>query len=62
MTVLLLLIPVTLALIGLFMGLFIFAARSGQFEDLNTPAHRIFFEDYDKQNKERDLSNESSVS
>lgn len=37
MNVLFVLIPVSLLLMGLAVGLFIWAVRSGQFDDLDTP-------------------------
>ena len=38
-------IPVSLLLVAVFVGAFIYAVRSDQFEDLVTPAHRIFLDD-----------------
>lgn len=45
MEVILLLIVVSLLLAGGFLGVFLWAARSGQFEDTTTPALRILTED-----------------
>jgi len=45
-----LLIPVSLALIGLMLWAFFWAAKSGQFEDLEGPAHEILMDDDEKQN------------
>lgn len=42
-------IPVTLLLVAVFVGAFIYAARRDQFEDLVTPAHRILIDDDETQ-------------
>ncbi|MBI5165330.1 MAG: cbb3-type cytochrome oxidase assembly protein CcoS [Magnetospirillum sp.] len=44
---LLMLIPVALVLGLLGLGAFLWALRSGQFDDLDGAAHRILFEDDD---------------
>lgn len=41
MNALLILIPVVLLLGGVFAGLFLYAARGGQFEDLDDPPERV---------------------
>ena len=41
------LIPVAVLLIAAAIGLFIWSVRSGQFEDLEGPAHRILMDDDD---------------
>lgn len=41
MSVLLLLLPVALAIVAVAIGAFVWAARRGQFDDLDTPALRI---------------------
>ena len=45
MTILLLLIPLSLLLLGAAVWAFIWAVRKGQFEDLDTPALDILRED-----------------
>lgn len=45
--VLFLLIPISLVLMGIAIGVFLWAIRSGQFEDLEGPAHRILMDDDD---------------
>jgi cbb3-type cytochrome oxidase maturation protein len=45
MTILLYLIPVALFLGGLGLAAFLWALRSGQYEDLEGAANRILFED-----------------
>ena len=39
------LIPVTFVLLGIAVAAYLWAVRSGQFEDLDREAHRILFED-----------------
>jgi cbb3-type cytochrome oxidase maturation protein len=41
MSILLLMIPVSLLLGGGFLAAFIWSVKNGQFEDTETPAHRI---------------------
>ena len=48
MTVLLLMIPMALVLAFGFVVAFLFGVKSGQFDDLETPAHRILFDDEKK--------------
>ncbi len=45
MDILFLLIPLSLVLVFLIGGLFWWALRSGQFEDMEGPAHRILMDD-----------------
>lgn len=45
MDILTLLIPVALLLGSVFLGLFLLAARGGQFEDLDDPALRVLQDD-----------------
>jgi cbb3-type cytochrome oxidase maturation protein len=39
------LLPLALLIAAIAVGLFIWAAKSGQFDDLDTPAVRILFDD-----------------
>jgi cbb3-type cytochrome oxidase maturation protein len=48
MSVLLLMIPIALVLGLGFVFAFIWAAKSEQFDDVETPAHRILFDEYKK--------------
>lgn len=48
MTVLILLIPIALLLGALGLASFIFAARSGQFDDLETPALRALLDESER--------------
>ena len=45
MEILYLLIPLSLVLIFLIVGIFLWAVKSGQFEDLEGPAYRILMDD-----------------
>lgn len=45
MEIIYLLIPVAVVLVALIIGIFVWAARSGQFDDLEGPAHRILMDD-----------------
>ncbi|MBB3142936.1 cbb3-type cytochrome oxidase assembly protein CcoS [Halomonas organivorans] len=47
MSILYLLIPLSLILLGLAVWAFFWAVRNDQFEDLEGPAHRILFDDDD---------------
>ena len=48
MTVLLMLIPIALGLGGVGLAAFLWALRSGQFEDMDGAAQRILFDDDEK--------------
>jgi len=43
------LLPLALLIAAIAVGLFIWAARTGQFDDLDTPAVRILFDDEEPQ-------------
>ncbi len=45
MEVIYLLIPLSLVLVAVIIGFVLWAVRSGQFEDLERPAHRILEDD-----------------
>ncbi|NIP73017.1 MAG: cbb3-type cytochrome oxidase assembly protein CcoS [Gammaproteobacteria bacterium] len=47
MTILYLLIPLSILLLGLAVWAFVWAVKSGQFDDLEGPAHRILMDDDD---------------
>jgi cbb3-type cytochrome oxidase maturation protein len=50
------LLPLALLIAAIAVGLFIWAARTGQFDDLDTPAVRILFDDEQPRRKEEVLS------
>jgi cbb3-type cytochrome oxidase maturation protein len=45
MEVIYLLIPVSLILLGLIVGILLWAVRDGQYDDLEGPAHRILMDE-----------------
>ena len=45
MDILILLIPLSLALVGVIAWIILWAAKSGQFDDLEGPAHSIIMDD-----------------
>ena len=45
MNILFLLIPISLLLLGLILWILLWAVRSGQFDDLEGPAHRILMDE-----------------
>lgn len=47
MNILFLLIPISVIIMGIAVWVFLWAIRSGQFEDLEGPAHRILMDDDD---------------
>lgn len=47
MKILFLLIPISLIIMGIAIWVFLWAVRSGQYEDLEGPAHRILMDDDD---------------
>ena len=47
-------IPISLLLLGIGVAVFFWAVRSGQFDDLDTPAYSILMDDEDKPRKSRD--------
>lgn len=47
MDILFLLIPISLVVMGIAIGVFLWAIKSGQYEDLEGPAHRILMDDDD---------------
>ncbi len=54
MNVLFLLIPVSLILLVLAVAVFFWAVRSGQFDDLETPAYRILMDTEETRRRECD--------
>jgi cbb3-type cytochrome oxidase maturation protein len=47
MEIIYLLIPVSLLVVVLIIGVFVWAVKSGQFDDLEGPAHQILMDDDD---------------
>lgn len=55
LSILYLMIPLALVFVAVAIGVFFLAVRSGQFEDLEGPAHRILEDDEAKPKENRDL-------
>ncbi|NNJ94647.1 MAG: cbb3-type cytochrome oxidase assembly protein CcoS [Halobacteria archaeon] len=62
MEVLYLLVPLSLLLIALIVWIFLWAIRSGQFDDLEGPAHRILMDDDDTPAETGDKNKEQEKS
>ncbi len=45
MSVLFLVLPLALVLVGVAVWAYVWSARAGQFDDLDTPAHRMLHDD-----------------
>ncbi|MDO7850435.1 cbb3-type cytochrome oxidase assembly protein CcoS [Hymenobacter convexus] len=56
MTIIFLLISISLVVALLFLGAFLWAVRSGQYEDTYTPAVRMLFEETEDKNIQRPLA------
>ncbi|ENM5888104.1 cbb3-type cytochrome oxidase assembly protein CcoS [Vibrio mimicus] len=48
-----LLIPIAIVLVCVAVGIFLWAVKSEQFEDLERQGHNILFEDDERQNKDK---------
>lgn len=59
MEILYLLIPLSLVLVGVIVWVFVWAIQSGQFDDLEGPAHQILMDD-DSPDSTRTRSNEDA--
>jgi len=57
MNILYLLIPLGLVLLGIAIWAFMWAVRSGQFDDLEGPAHRILMDDDEPSQTDNPLQN-----
>ena len=53
-----LLIPIAIVLTAIIVGIFFWAIRSGQFDDLEGPAHRILMEDDDSPDSNKPPDND----
>ncbi|MEK1905102.1 MAG: cbb3-type cytochrome oxidase assembly protein CcoS [Pseudomonas sp.] len=51
MPALYILIPIAVVLVGIAIWVFFWAVNSGQYDDLDGPAHSILFDDEDPQHK-----------
>ncbi|KAA3600996.1 MAG: cbb3-type cytochrome oxidase assembly protein CcoS [Candidatus Scalindua sp. AMX11] len=48
MTILYVIVPIAILLVLFFVTLFLWAVKREQFDDLETPAHRILLDDWNK--------------
>ena len=48
MTVLYIIIPIAIILVSFFVLIFLWAVKDGQFDDLETPAHKILIDDWNE--------------
>jgi cbb3-type cytochrome oxidase maturation protein len=60
MSVMYILVPVTLVVIGCAVAAYVWAARKGQFDDLSTPALRILHDDEPPPGPDRPVSSDQS--
>jgi len=58
MEIIYLLIPLSVILVGVIIWVFLWAIRSGQFDDLEGPAHRILMDDDSPRIPEADRESE----
>ena len=58
MSILYLIIPLSVLLLAVIIWVFLWAVRSGQFDDMEGPAHRILMDDEPTQIKRKKESNE----
>jgi cbb3-type cytochrome oxidase maturation protein len=54
MTIIILLITISLTIALLFLGLFLWSMKSGQYEDTYTPSVRVLFDDKQKNTERTD--------
>jgi cbb3-type cytochrome oxidase maturation protein len=51
MDIIYILIPLSILIVGIAIGVFFWAIKSGQFDDMDSPPHRILFDDDDQLKK-----------
>jgi len=59
--VIFILLPLAILIAGVMLALFIWAVRSGQYDDLETPAHRILFDDEVVDRRPREAAEEEEL-
>ena len=52
MTILYVIIPIAIILVSFFVWIFLWAVKNEQFDDLETPAHKILIDDWNDKLKE----------
>ena len=61
MDIIYVLVPLSLALLGIAVLIFFWAVKGGQFDDLDSPAHRILFDDDDHLQKPDEASAAANI-
>ena len=56
MDIIYVLVPLSIALLAIAVAIFFWAVKGGQFDDLDSPAHKILFDDDEYLNERRDES------
>lgn len=59
MSVVFVMAPIALLLAAVFVGAFIWASRDGQFDDTDTPAHRVLLEEKERDEDRADQNGEA---
>jgi cbb3-type cytochrome oxidase maturation protein len=62
MEVIYILLPMALILVGVIIWIFFWSVRSGQFDDLEGPAHEILMDDDDSRNKKPETESDKTES
>ncbi len=60
MEILFVLVPLSVVLVAIAIGVFVWAVRNGQFDDLDSPAWRILVDERHKQNDRQNDKQEST--
>ncbi|RTZ58956.1 MAG: cbb3-type cytochrome oxidase assembly protein CcoS [Gammaproteobacteria bacterium] len=60
MEIIFLLIPLALILLAIIIGLYLWSIKSGQFDDLEGPAHEILMEDDEPMEKRENYTHRNS--
>jgi len=60
MEILYLLVPLAMLLVAAMVAIFFWAVRSGQFDDMEGPAHRIIMDDDSPKKTEQDASDKDN--
>jgi cbb3-type cytochrome oxidase maturation protein len=55
------LVPLSIALIGIAVFVFFWAVKGGQFDDLESPAHKILFDDDEHLIQRKDKQDDSNA-
>ena len=58
MDIIYILVPLSIVLLGIAVSIFFWAVKAGQFDDLESPAHKILFDDDDPQTPRSDAAQE----